>query len=64
VPRSGLLREEEGERHRRRFSQSPYEKDEAYAENDPDIRSVKILQRYDSDLDGGSGDEDHQGYVD
>jgi hypothetical protein len=43
---------------------SLYDKDEAYAVDDPDVRSVRILERYDSDSDELSGDEDHQGYVD
>jgi hypothetical protein len=44
---------------------SLYEKDEEYAADDPDVRSVTILENYDSDSDSdeGSGDEDHQGYV-
>jgi hypothetical protein len=40
-----------------------YVKDEAYAADDPDVRSVTILERYDSDSDEGSGDEDQHGYV-
>jgi hypothetical protein len=40
-----------------------YEKDEAYAADDPDVRSVRILERYGSDSDDGSGNEDHQGCV-
>jgi hypothetical protein len=44
---------------------SLYEMVEEYAADDPDFRSVTILENYDSDSDSdeGSGDEDHQGYV-
>jgi hypothetical protein len=40
-----------------------YEEDEAFAANDTDFRSVRILERYDNDSYEGSGDEGHQGYV-
>jgi hypothetical protein len=40
------------------------EKDEAYAADDPDVRSVRILERCDNDSCEGSGNEDHQGYID
>jgi hypothetical protein len=43
---------------------SLYENDEAYAADDPDVRSVRILERCDNDSCEGSGDEDHQGYID
>jgi hypothetical protein len=43
---------------------SLYEKDEAYAANDSDVRSVRILERCDNYSCEGSGDEDHQGYID
>jgi hypothetical protein len=36
----------------------------AYAVGDPDVRSVTILERYNSDSDEGSGDEDHINVVD
>jgi hypothetical protein len=45
------------------FIKSLYEKDEAYAADDPDVCSVRILERRDSDSDEGSADEDHEGYV-
>jgi hypothetical protein len=38
--------------------------DEAYAANDSDVRSVIFLERCDNDSYEGSGDEDHQGYID
>jgi hypothetical protein len=38
-----------------------YEMDEVYAADDPDVPSVRILERYDSDSDEVSGDEVHQG---
>jgi hypothetical protein len=41
-----------------------HEKDEAYTADDPDVRSVRILERYDNVSYEGSGDEDHQGHVD
>jgi hypothetical protein len=43
---------------------SLYEKDEAYAADDPDVCSVRILERHDCDKDEGSGIEDHEVYVD
>jgi hypothetical protein len=39
-------------------------KDEVYAADDPDVPSVRILERYDSDSDEVSGDEDRQGCAD
>jgi hypothetical protein len=44
---------------------SLYEKDKEYAADDPDVRSVSILENCDSDSDSdeGTGDEDPQVYV-
>jgi hypothetical protein len=36
------------------------EKDEAYAADDPDVCSVRILERHDGESDEGSGDVDHE----
>jgi hypothetical protein len=47
----------------RDFIKSLYEKDEAYAADDPDVCSVRILERHDSDSDEGSADANHEGYV-
>jgi uncharacterized protein (UPF0147 family) len=41
-----------------------YEKDEVFAVKASDVRSVRILERCDNDSYEGSGDEDHQGYID